>query len=215
MYSRKNVSAEVIKRMPRYYRYLGDLKKNGVVRISSKILAESMNVTASQIRQDFNCFGMFGQQGYGYNVDALQQAVGEILDINGGHKTILIGAGYLGHALANYKSFEKRGFHLIGVFDNDPEIIGTKLNDIEIMSMDMMEKFVEKHKPDIAILTVPKAAAKSVVKKIVKCNIKGILNFSYTDIEVPDDVCIENVHPSDKLMTLSYKMKMKSEERKV
>lgn len=207
MSTEKKISFEVIKRLPRYYRYLGDLKKNGVVRVSSKTLAENMNVTASQIRQDFNCFGMFGQQGYGYNVDALQTAVGDILGINAGHKTIIIGAGYLGHALANYKSFEKRGFRLVGVFDNDPEVIGGKINDIKIFSMDEMDAFVEKYKPDIAILTVPKAAAKDVVKKLIACNIKGILNFSYTDIDVPDGVFIENVHPSDALMTLSYKMK--------
>ena len=209
MEEKKKVSAEVIKRMPRYYRYLGDLKKRGVVRISSGALAKSMKVTASQIRQDFNCFGMFGQQGYGYNVEALQTAVGEILGINSGHKTIIVGAGYLGHALANYKSFEKRGFHLMGMFDVDPEIIGKEINGITVMSMDNLEKFIAAKKPDIAILTVPKEAADSVVKKLVDCNIKGILNFTYTDIAVPDSVSIENVHPSDALMTLSYKMKEK------
>lgn len=207
MSNEKKISFEVIKRLPRYYRYLGDLKKNGVVRVSSKTLAENMNVTASQIRQDFNCFGMFGQQGYGYNVDALQNAIGEILNINSGHKTIIIGAGFLGHAIANYKSFEKRGFRLVGVFDNDPEVIGGKINDIEIMSMDDMADFISKQKPDIAILTVPKAAAKEVVEKLIECKIKGILNFSYTDIDVPEGIYIENVHPSDALMTLSYKMK--------
>ncbi len=203
----KKISFEVIKRLPRYYRYLGDLKKNGVVRVSSKTLAENMNVTASQIRQDFNCFGMFGQQGYGYNVDALQTAIGEILNINSGHKTIIIGAGYLGHAIANYKSFEKRGFRLVGVFDIDPEVIGGNICGIDILSMDSLEEFIENKKPDIAILTVPKAAAREVVEKLVACKIKGILNFSYTDIDVPEGVFIENVHPSDALMTLSYKMK--------
>ncbi len=211
MNQKKKVSAEVIKRLPRYYRYLGDLKKNGVVRISSKALAESMKVTASQIRQDFNCFGMFGQQGYGYNVEALQSVIGEILGINSGHKTIIIGAGYLGHALANYKPFEKRGFRLIGIFDIDKEVIGTKINDITIMSMDDIGKFVKSHKPDIAIITVPKAAANEVVDTLIKCKIKGILNFTYTDIAVSEGVCIENVHPSDALMTLSYKMKKEKE----
>ena len=210
----KKVSAEVIKRLPRYYRYLGDLKKNGVVRISSKALAQSMNVTASQIRQDFNCFGMFGQQGYGYNVEVLQSVIGEILGINSGHKTIIIGAGYLGHALANYKPFEKRGFRLIGIFDIDKEVIGQKINDVEIMSMEEIEKFVKSHKPDIAIITVPKAAANEVVDKLIKCKIKGILNFTYTDIAVPDGISIENVHPSDALMTLSYKIKTKKEGKK-
>ena len=210
----KKVSDEVIKRLPRYHRYLGDLKKNGVVRISSKALAESMNVTASQIRQDFNCFGMFGQQGYGYNVDALQTVIGDILGINAGHRTIIIGAGYLGHALANYKPFEKRGFKLVAIFDNDEDVIGTKINDLTILSMDEIEKFVKTHRPDIAIITVRKSAANEVVDTLIKCNIKGILNFTYTDIAVPEGISIENVHPSDALMTLSYKMKTKRKDSK-
>ena len=211
MDTKKKISDEVIKRLPRYYRYLGDLKKRGIVRISSSALDKNMNVTASQIRQDFNCFGMFGQQGYGYNVETLQNAVGEILGINSGHRTIIVGVGYLGHALANYRSFEKRGFHLIGAFDSDPDVVGNVVNGIRVMPMDDLEKFISSKKADIAILTVPKSAADKVVKELVECGIKGILNFTYTDIAVPDNVCIENVHPSDALMTLSYKWKEKKE----
>ena len=207
----KEISKAVIKRLPRYYRYLGELMEENVERISSNDLSKKMHVTASQIRQDLNNFGGFGQQGYGYNVETLQNAVGEILGINSGHRTIIVGVGYLGHALANYRSFEKRGFHLIGAFDSDPDVVGNVVNGIRVMPMDDLEKFISSRKAAIAILTVPKSAADKVVEELVECGIKGILNFTYTDIAVPDNVCIENVHPSDALMTLSYKMKEKKE----
>jgi redox-sensing transcriptional repressor len=203
---KKKISGEVIKRLPRYYRYLGELIANQVHRISSKELSIKMGVTASQIRQDLNCFGGFGQQGYGYNVQALYRAIGEILGLYDGHKMIIIGAGYLGHALANYKSFQKRGFELIGLFDISPDVVGTTINGHQVFSMEQLDEFVSENKPDIAILAVPKAAASQVAEKLVSLGIKGMMNFCYTDIKVPEGVCVENVHLSDTLMTLSYKI---------
>ena len=203
----KKVSVEVVKRLPRYYRYLRDLADNGVVRISSQLLGEKMNVTASQIRQDLNCFGDFGQQGYGYNVEALYNAIGEILGLHNGHKIIIVGAGHLGQALINYKSFEKRGFTIIGVFDVKEELIGENLGGHKVMHMDELESFIEDKKPDIAVLSIPKTSANNVAQRLVTCGIKGFMNFCYVDIDVPADVCVENIHLSDTLMTLSYRLK--------
>jgi len=203
----KKVSVEVIKRLPRYYRYLRDLADNGVVRISSQVLGEKMNITASQIRQDLNCFGGFGQQGYGYNVEALYNSIGEILGLHNGHKIIIVGAGHLGQALINYKSFEKRGFTIIGVFDIKKELIGQDLGGHKVMHMDELESFIKENNPDIAVLSIPKTAANNVAQRLVTCGIKGFMNFCYVDIDVPDDVCVENIHLSDTLMTLSYRLK--------
>ncbi len=203
----KKVSVEVIKRLPRYYRYLRDLADNGITRISSQQLGEKMNVTASQIRQDLNCFGGFGQQGYGYNVEALYNAIGEILGLHNGHKIIIVGAGHLGQALINFNSFEKRGFKIIGVFDVKEELIGQTMGGHKVLHMDSLDDFISKQKPDIAVLSVPKSAASAVAQQLVSDGIKGFMNFCYVDIEVPDDVCVENVHLSDTLMTLSYRLK--------
>jgi len=200
----KKVSKIVIRRLPRYYRYLSDLMEEGVDRISSSSLAERMGVTASQIRQDFNCFGGFGQQGYGYNVFQLHSVIGEILGLNEGHKTILLGAGNLGHALANYPGFARRGFKLVGIFDNNPEIIGTQINGIEVMDIKNLEKQFKILKPDIAILTIPKKFAQEVSDRICDLGIRGIWNFSYMELRAKGDVEIENVHLSDSLMTLSH-----------
>lgn len=203
----KKVSVEVVKRLPRYYRYLRDLADNGVTRVSSQVLGEKMNVTASQIRQDLNCFGGFGQQGYGYNVEALYNAIGEILGLHNGHKIIIMGAGHLGQALINYKSFEKRGFKIIGVFDVKEELIGQDLGGHTVLHMDSLGEFIKKEKPDIAVLSVPKTAANNVAQQLVSFGIKGLMNFCYIDIDVPEDVCVENIHLSDTLMTLSYRLK--------
>lgn len=203
----KKVSVEVVKRLPRYYRYLRDLADNGITRISSQVLGEKMNITASQIRQDLNCFGGFGQQGYGYNVEALYNAIGEILGLHNGHKIIIVGAGHLGQALINYKSFEKRGFKIIGVFDVKEDLIGQDLGGHEVLHMDSLPDFIKEQKPDIAILSVPKAAANTVAQQLVSYGIKGLMNFCYIDINVPEDVCVENIHLSDTLMTLSYRLK--------
>ncbi len=203
----KPVPAVVIKRLPRYYRYLGELIKQGVPRISSAALSQKMGVTASQIRQDFNYFGGFGQQGYGYNIEHLYTAIGEILGLNNGYSMIIIGAGNMGRALATHGTFEKRGFRLIGIFDNDKDLVGKEINGIAIRHTDEMEMFLDSEKPKIGILTVPKAAAQPLADILVKHGVAGILNFSYSELKVPASVSVENVHLSDSLMTLSYKIK--------
>ena len=203
----KKVPTVVVKRLPRYYRYLGELLKQDIKRISSNALSVKMNVTASQIRQDFNYFGGFGQQGYGYNVEHLYNEIGDILGLNDGDTTVIVGAGNLGRALASHDTFEKRGFKLVGIFDNDINIIGTKINGIEVMSIDKLEEFLNSHRVDIGILTVPKAAVMETAEKLVNCGVKGLMNFSYTELKFDKDVAVENVHLSDPLMTLSYKIK--------
>lgn len=205
--SNKKVSQEVVKRLPRYYRYLRNLLDNGITRISSQMLGKKMNITASQIRQDLNCFGGFGQQGYGYNVEGLYNAIGEILGLNNGHKIIIVGAGHLGQALINFNAFEKRGFTIVGVFDVSPDVVGKQMGAHRVLHMSEIEGFVNKFKPDIAVLSVPKHAANEVASKLVSCGIKGLMNFCYVDIDIPEDVSIENIHLSDTLMTLSYKLK--------
>ena len=203
----KKVPAVVVKRLPRYYRYLGELIKQDVKRISSNALSIKMNVTASQIRQDFNYFGGFGQQGYGYNVEYLYNEIGEILGLNYGDTTVIVGAGNLGRAIASHGAFEKRGFKLVGIFDNNEKVIGTVINGIEVMSVDNLEDFLAKNRVDIGILTVPKAAVVETAERLVKCGVKGLMNFAYTELNFDKDIAVENVHLSDTLMTLSYKIK--------
>ena len=165
-----------------------------------------MGVTASQIRQDFNCFGDFGQQGYGYNVKHLHEQIGEILGMNRHYSLIIIGAGNLGHALANYAGIEKRGYRIIGIFDNDLEKIGTKIKDISIYDIAKLEDFCQKNQVDIAVLSIPKSEVKEITNRLVSIGIKGLWNFSYAELETPDDIIVENVHLSDSLMRLSYKI---------
>ncbi len=212
MKKEKKVPIVVVKRLPRYYRYLGDLLRQGVMRISSNELSAKMGVTASQIRQDFNCFGGFGQQGYGYSIETLYREIGEILGLTSGYKSILIGAGNLGHALANHTEFVKRGFELIGIFDNNPALIGTNINGLTVLSVDTLETFCTENQVDIAALALPKSATEKIVERLVAIGIKGLWNFSYMDINVPDDVAVENVHMSDSLMTLSYKITQKNRD---
>ncbi len=202
----KNVSPVVIKRLPRYYRYLGELLSKGVFRISSKDLSTLMGVTASQIRQDLNCLGGFGQQGYGYNVELLHREMGNILGLDRGYKTIIVGAGNLGKALAKHSNFRKRGFNLIGIFDSDDALVGKEINGITVLSSADMDAFVSEHKPNIAILALPKAAVEHEANRLVKLGVKGIWNFSYGELHLPEGVAVENVHLSDSLMTLSYKL---------
>lgn len=202
----KEISQAVIGRLPRYYRYLGELKKEGVERISSQDLSQLMKVTASQIRQDFNHFGGFGQQGYGYNVDFLQDEIGKILGLNVTHHLIIIGAGNLGQALANYMNFEKRGFIINGVFDINPSLYEKELRGIKVQPLDAIEQFIADKKIDIAVLTIPKDGAVLMAERLVACGIKAIWNFAHVDLNVPDDVLVENVHLSDSLMKLSYKI---------
>lgn len=202
----KDISQAVITRLPRYFRYLGELKDAGVERISSQELSRIMRVTASQIRQDLNHFGGFGQQGYGYNVEYLYVEIGKILGLNKSHHLILIGAGNLGQALANYMNFEKRGFIITGIFDINPDLIGKTVRNIPIQPMENMQGFIKENDVDIAVLTIPKVGAVKVASQLVECGIRGIWNFAHVDLEVPDNVLVENVHLSDSLMKLSYQI---------
>lgn len=201
----KKISAAVIRRLPRYYRYLGELIESGVQRISSKDLSAKMKVTASQIRQDLNNFGGFGQQGYGYNVKYLYDEIGKILGIDRKHNMIIIGAGNLGRAIVNYADFEKRGFVVCGVFDSNKTLEGQVIRDnISIMMMDNLENFIQENNIEIVALTIPKEAARQIGKRVADAGIKAIWNFAHTDLNLPDDVIVENVHLSESLMRLSY-----------
>lgn len=203
----KEISQAVIRRMPRYYRYLGDLLDEGVERISSNELSSRMNVTASQIRQDLNNFGGFGQQGYGYNVKFLYEEIGKILGLNQRHNIIVVGAGNLGQALANYVKFEKLGFVIIGLFDVNPALKGKTVRGIEIRMIDEMEDFVKEHEVDIATLTMPKGKAEDIARKLVDMGVHAIWNFAHVDLDLTDEnVVVESVHLSDSLMQLSYNM---------
>lgn len=201
---RKEISQAVIGRLPRYFRYLGELKDEGVERISSQELSERMKVTASQIRQDLNNFGGFGQQGYGYNVEHLYIEIAKILGLDKKHNLILIGAGNLGQALVNYSNFGRRGFIFKGIFDHNPAIQGKRIGNFEVRPMEEMCDFIRTHDVDIAVITIPKDGAVKVAEKLVECNIKAIWNFAHVDLAVPEDVQVENVHLSDSLMKLSY-----------
>lgn len=203
---KKKISIAVIKRLPRYYRYLADLLKLDITRISSKELSARMGITASQIRQDLNCFGGFGQQGYGYNVELLYNEIGNILGINNKYQTIIIGAGNMGQALANYPNFENRGYKIVGIFDVNKNLIGNKINNIEIMHLDTVDTFVKKNKVDIAMICVPHEQTPIVADKVARAGVKGLWNFSPMDLKIPYDVVIENVHLSDSLMVLGYRM---------
>ncbi len=208
----KNVSASVIKRLPRYYRYLNELLNCGIERISSKELSEKMGVTASQIRQDLNCFGGFGQQGYGYNVEYLYNEISCILGLNNQYKAILVGAGNIGHAFAQNTNFEKRGFKLIGVFDNDSEKIGQKVGDLSILDYKDIKQFVDSEKPTMAILAVPRTVVNQVAHELFQLGIKAFLNFSYAEISTNEDIVVENIHLSDSLMRLCYKISAENKE---
>lgn len=209
----KTISVAVIKRLPRYYRYLGELLAHDVVRISSKELSEKMGVTASQIRQDLNNFGGFGQQGYGYQVEYLYSEIGKILGLDKKNRLIIIGAGNLGLALANSMSFEKRGFEFSGIFDVSPEIVGNKVRGKEVLHMNDLAKFLKENPVDIAAITVPKEHAPKVASQLVANGVRAIWNFAPTDLQLPEDVVQENVHLTESLMRLSYK-KRAAEEKK-
>lgn len=201
----KEISQAVIRRMPRYYRYLGELLEDGVERISSNDLSKRMNVTASQIRQDLNNFGGFGQQGYGYNVKFLYEEIGKILGLNQKHNIIVIGAGNLGQALANYVKFEKLGFVITALFDVNPALEGVTVRGIKIHMLDELEDYCKNHVVDIAALTMPKEKADAIANHLVNLGIQAIWNFAHVDLDLIDkDVVVENVHLSDSLMQLSY-----------
>lgn len=208
----KEVSQAVISRLPRYYRYLGELMGEGVERISSSELSEKMKVTSSQIRQDLNQFGGFGQTGYGYHVATLYEEIGHLLGLDRSHSIIVIGAGNLGQALANYGNFERRRFNISAMFDINQELIGSKtIRDIPILDIASLEDYIKRHEVDIAVLAIPKTSASKVARRLVDAGIRAIWNFSHTDLEVPENVVVENVHLSESLMKLSYRM---AEQRK-
>lgn len=211
MEKKRRISMAVIKRMPRYYRHLAELLRNDVDRISSKELSEKIGFTASQIRQDFNNFGGFGQQGYGYNVRELFTETGKILGLDKTYKTVIVGAGNIGQAIANYTRFEKFGFDLQAIFDANPKLIGLQIRDVEILDIDTMAEFLAKHEVDIGIICVPIAVAQKSVDLLVKGGVKGIWNFAPIDIQVPKGVALESVHLSDSLLTLVYLMNDKSD----
>ena len=202
----KEISQAVVSRLPRYFRYLGELKDDGIERISSQELSAIMKVTASQIRQDFNNFGGFGQQGYGYKVEYLYEEIGKILGLHKTHNLIIIGAGNLGQALANYVEFEKRGFKLVGIFDVNPVLEGIAVRGIEIQMISDLPFFLKENNVEIAILTLPKNKAIDMADILIENGIKAIWNFAHVDLDTPDGVIVENVHLSESLMTLSYNL---------
>ncbi len=204
MDNEKKISSAVIKRLPRYYRYLGDLLENGITRISSGDLSRRMNVTASQIRQDLNKFGCFGQQGYGYNVELLYEEIKKILGLDKIYNIVIIGGGNLGQALLNYNNFGRRGFRFTAVFDRNPKLIGLNIRGIEIRDVSTLDSFLKSNRVDIAVLALPKDNAKQVVPVLVENGVKGLWNFSHVDLDVPDNVVVENVHLTDSLMQISY-----------
>ncbi len=213
MTDERQISKAVISRLPRYYRYLGDLMEEGIERISSNELSARMKVTASQIRQDLNNFGGFGQQGYGYNVRYLYNEIARIIGIDRQHNIIVIGAGNLGQAIANYANFEKRGFMIKGMFDINPRLIGLVVRGVEIRGIEDLEQFIIENEVQIAALTIPKSKAPEIAERLVNAGIKAIWNFAHTDLNVPDDVVVENVHLSDSLMRLSYRVSSMQDER--
>ena len=208
----RKISRAVISRLPRYYRYLGDLLEAGVERISSSDLSKKMHVTASQIRQDLNNFGGFGQQGYGYNVKYLYTEIGKILGLDRSHNFIIIGAGNLGQALANYASFERSGFILKSLFDVNPRLEGVTIRGIPVRMVDELKDFLKNNDIEIAALTLPKSKAIEVADILVDNGVKGIWNFAHTDLSLPKDVVVENVHLSDTLMKLSYNLCQQDKE---
>ena len=204
---KERISDAVIHRLPRYFRHLDDLHKRGVIRISSNTLGNKMGITASQIRQDLSCFGEFGQQGYGYNVDELRTEIGHILGIDQGHRLIIIGAGHLGHALLQNFSFEKAGFHVGSAFDIEPQLIGTSIQDIPVRSMDELDEYVAVYHPDVAVLTVPQPVAQSLADRLIGLGIRGFWNFTNVELSTNDPgVFFEDIHFVDTLLTLSYRI---------
>lgn len=207
MQKKENISMSVIRRLPRYYRFLSELEKNCVTRISSKELSERMGLTASQIRQDLNCFGGFGQQGYGYNVPQLCIEIGKILGIQNKFKCVLIGAGNLGRAIIRHMPFEQLGFQLIGIFDNSPKVIGTAIGDYQVLDYKEIKRFYQKEAPIMAILCIPRESVEEISDGLYELGIRSFWNFSHYDISLKHpDAIVENVHMNDSMMTLCYKL---------
>lgn len=212
MEHKQEVSKAVIQRLPRYYRNICELKAEGAQRISSRALAERMGLTASQIRQDFNCFGGFGQQGYGYNIEKLQEELGAILGLRAGRTAILLGAGNLGRALLNNFNFSASGFELLCAFDASPELIGRSFGGHEVKAASELHAYIEAHHPDVAVLTIPRGNAPAIARDLVERGVRGLWNFTGEDLHLEGlGVPVENVHLSDSLMTLCHLVGMAEE----
>ncbi len=209
MYTMKkqNVSDAVIRRLPRYYRYLDDLHLKGSVRISSSVLGEKMGITASQIRQDLSCFGEFGQQGYGYNVDELRREIGRILGVDKSHRIIVVGVGNLGRALIQNFHFNDAGFLLEAAFDVSPDLAGAEVAGVPVLNVTELERFVPVHKPDVAVLTLPQSAAQQMADRLIGLGVRGFWNFTNVELSSQaENVRFEDVHFADSLLTLSYRI---------
>jgi len=202
----EKISVAVIKRLPKYYRYLELIGDKGIIRVSSQELSKITGLTASQIRQDLNHFGAFGQQGYGYNVEELKIELEKIMGVDKPYNVVIVGFGNIGSALLNYSGFKKKGFKVVGIFDNSPEIIGSKQNDVVVKDISELEEVVTREKVDIAILAIPAIPAQEITDKLVACGIKGIWNFAPIDLKLPRNVVLENVHLDGSLLTLTYYM---------
>ena len=204
---KENISDAVIRRLPRYYRQLTDLCNRGVVRISSHSLGQEMNITASQIRQDFSCFGEFGQQGYGYNVEELRAEIGHILGVDNNHHLVMIGVGNLGHALLHNFPFSHTGFTVDAAFDVSPTVIGTSVNGVPIYSMNDLDSFIREHSVDVVVLTIPQSVAQDIANRLIDLGVRGFWNFTNVELSSPSpDVKFENIHFADSLLTLSYRI---------
>ena len=205
--AKENVSLSVVRRLPRYHRFLKELLASGTVRISSGDLSAKMGLTASQIRQDLNCFGGFGQQGYGYNVKDLYEEIGRILGFDKRRKAVLLGAGNLGRAIALHMDFSSRGFELLAIFDSNPALVGMDVCGVTVSDCANLEAFCRMIRPDVAILCIPKEAARSLAGTLVDCGIRGFWYFSHYDMTlVYPGIAVENVHLGDSLSTLCFRV---------
>ena len=204
---KENISDAVIRRLPRYYRQLTDLCNRGVVRISSHSLGQEMNITASQIRQDFSCFGEFGQQGYGYNVEELRTEIGHILGVDNDHHLIMIGVGNLGRALLPNSPFSDTGFTVDGAFDVSPAIIGSTVNGVPVYSMEELDAYIRNHNVDVVVMTVPQSVAQDMADHLIALGVHGFWNFTNIELSSANpNVKFENIHFADSLLTLSYRI---------
>ena len=204
---KENISDAVVRRLPRYYRQLTELCARGVVRISSRSLGQEMNITASQIRQDFSCFGEFGQQGYGYNVEELRAEIGHILGVDNDHHLVMIGVGNLGHALLQNFRFSQSGFSVDAAFDIAPNVVGTTVNGVPIYSMNDLDSYLREHSVDVVVLTIPQSVAQETADRIISLGVRGFWNFTNVELTSSDpDVKFENIHFADSLLTLSYRI---------
>lgn len=205
MAQKKTISDAVVRRMPRYLRYLTEMHEHGVARISSRELGEKMGLTPSQIRQDFSHFGEFGQQGYGYRVADLLQAICGILALDREYHMVVIGAGNIGQAVAKYKNFREHGFYIDALFDIDPELIGEKVQGIKVIDWDKIGAYAKNHPVDIGVVCVPREAGQEVTDRLIECGIRNIWNFTPMDLTVAEDILVENVHLSESLYALAFR----------